>query len=74
MRQDRDVAGRLQTKDEILQSRRQHVVGRLKQQVPGIIESEGPTVAQLDGQIGGNVHVRAGDKGDRYPGFGNPFG
>jgi hypothetical protein len=44
---------------------------RFEQQVPGIVESEGPTLAQLDAEIGGDMNVCAGDKGDRYAGLGN---
>ena len=71
MGQDRNIAGSLQPKDEILQPRRQQMVRRLKQQVPGIVESESLTLAQLDAKIGGDMHVCAGDKGDRYAGLGN---
>ena len=67
MGQDRNIAGRLQPKDEVLQSRWQQMVRRLKQQVPGIVESEGPTVAQLDVKIGGDMHVCAGDEADGMP-------
>ena len=73
MGQDRNIAGSLQPKDEILQPRRQQMVRRLKQQVPGIVESQSPTLAQLDAEIGGDMHVCARDKGDRYPGLGNAF-
>jgi hypothetical protein len=47
------------------------MVRRFEQQVPGIVESEGPTLAQLDAEIGGDMNVCAGDKGDRYAGLGN---
>ena len=70
---DGDMAGRLQPKDEVIQPPGQLMVRRFEQQVPGIIESEGPTVAQSDVKIGGDMHVCAGEKANRDACSGNFF-
>lgn len=69
MREDRDIAGRQETKETLVDARGGDMVRRLEQDISRIGERQQPARPQAPDQIGNDMHIGARHQAQIYPGL-----